>query len=243
VVAADKRWIYSAYEKTYASFLNVGEPARPLGQLFLAKIFQMSVPIPKMSSELRKNYFSSLLKLKGTKPRDEKSQEETVKRIQKEIKSYGNNRLLSLAMQKEGDNQDVQATRKAVLRELEKPKRESETEKMLEKFTHLLEPNPRAIKRLLNTFVIYRAIAIMKGIDLDFDKLALWTIITMRWPILGDHLSTHPMDTGKMVRFSRIPNEMDKLVLDKGEILKVIRGDGIGKSLDAKAVETMAEAY
>ena len=242
VVAADKRWIHSAFEKTYASFLNLGEPGRPLGQLFLAKIFQMSVPIPKMSPDVWKDYFSSLLK--RTKPRDEEREEETVKRFAKEIEPYNDNRrLIRLAIEKEGNTNDVQATRKAVLRKLEEPERELETERMLEKFTFLLEPNPRAIKRLLNTFVIYRAIAILKGMDLDFDKLALWTIISMRWPVLSDYLSIHPEDIENIRNESKIPNEIIGIMtLNKNEVLNVINGEGIGKSLGAFDIEFLSQA-
>ena len=258
IVAADKRWIYSAYEKTYATFLSVGEPARTLGQLFLAKIFQMSVPIPKMSPDLRKRFYSSLLEV--TKPQDEKSkdekrqeekmqeekmqeekrQEAVVNQIQEKIKSYDNNQLIQYSMQRKGD--DAQATTKAVLRTLEE--REFETEENLQKFEHLLEPNPRAIKRLLNTFVIYRAIAIMKRVNLDFDKLTLWTIITMRWPLLGDYLLQHPRDIEKLDNPSELPAEDIKklLKLDKAQILNVIRGKKIGKHLDAKAIEKLADA-
>ncbi len=239
IVAADKRWIHLAYEKTYASFLNVGEPARSLGQLFIAKIFQMSVPIPKMSPDLRKSFFSSLLG--RTKPQDEKSEEEAVKHIQNEIQSYSNNELIQYSRQKKGN---VQAVTKAVLRRLEEPERESETEKKLQKFEHLLEPNPRAIKRLLNTYVIYRAIVIMKRVDVDFDKLALWTIITMRWPVLGDHLSAHPGDIQKLDKPSELPTEINKLYdFNKTEISDVITGKDIGKSLDVEAIKMLAQSY
>ena len=143
-------------------------------------------------------------------------------------------------MQKIGNDQVVI---KAVLRKLEEPERESETENKLKKLEDLLERNPRAMKRLLNTYVIYRAIVLMKRVNVDFEKLALWTIITMRWPVLGDYLSAHPQDIKNLDKASQLPTNVTKLLeLDKSEIKNVITGKN-GNSLDAETIEALDQAY
>jgi hypothetical protein len=43
---------------------------------------------------------------------------------------------------------------------------------------------------------------------------------------------------------SRVPKDIHPLlVLDKDEILKVIRGEGIEKNLDKESIEALAQAY
>jgi KAP family P-loop domain len=62
VVAADRRWLFSSYKKAYESFKNdIDEPGRSLGYLFLAKTFQLSVPLPRLSPELQRQYWEYLL--------------------------------------------------------------------------------------------------------------------------------------------------------------------------------------
>ncbi len=48
-VAADGRWIRSSYEIRYASFRQTAVPGRPLGYLFLEKIFQLQVRLPAVT--------------------------------------------------------------------------------------------------------------------------------------------------------------------------------------------------
>jgi hypothetical protein len=48
VVAADRQWICASFEKEYEAFgKSIGEPGRPLGYLFLDKMFQVSVSVPQ----------------------------------------------------------------------------------------------------------------------------------------------------------------------------------------------------
>jgi hypothetical protein len=64
---------------------------------------------------------------------------------------------------------------------------------MLKPFAPLLEPNPRSIKRLLNGYGIARDIDLLRGADIiEHKKLALWTIITFRWPSLANYLEEYP---------------------------------------------------
>ena len=47
VVAADGAWLRTSYEGAYTSFGDaIGQPGRPLGYLFLDKIFQLGMPLP-----------------------------------------------------------------------------------------------------------------------------------------------------------------------------------------------------
>ncbi len=241
VIAADRRWIQLAYEKAYESFGSIGEPARPLGHLFLAKVFQMSIPIPTLSSSLREKYLKTLLE--GI-PEKHSDQKEIVKKAEAEIQSLKDaNSIVELAMKTDGDPVYVQTVRNLAIRKLEEPKQESETVFMLQKFHHLLESNPRAIKRLLNTFVIYRAMLIIQGIELDFEILVLWVILMMRWPILSEYISRHPdlvEHLSDVTNFQDIPEKL-KLLLSNEDLINVVKGKDIGKILDAKAIRQIAQ--
>jgi hypothetical protein len=50
VVAADGSWVRASYQRRYEDFKgSVGEPGRPLGYLFLDKLFQLTVRVPAVS--------------------------------------------------------------------------------------------------------------------------------------------------------------------------------------------------
>lgn len=44
------------------------------------------------------------------------------------------------------------------------------------------------MKRLVNTYSLARDIRILEGSKVEREKLALWTIITMRWPLLTEYI-------------------------------------------------------
>jgi hypothetical protein len=70
---------------------------------------------------------------------------------------------------------------------------ERETEAhVLDKFGALVEPNPRAIKRLVIAYGIERSVRTLEGSVVPRDTLVLWTILNTRWPGLGDYLTERP---------------------------------------------------
>jgi hypothetical protein len=62
VVAADGAWIRRSYEVAYETFEHyVAEPGRPLGYLFLDKLFQLRVPVPSIDAPRQDEYLRKLL--------------------------------------------------------------------------------------------------------------------------------------------------------------------------------------
>jgi hypothetical protein len=62
LVAADGRWIRGSYDNTYATLANaVSDPGASIGSLFLQKLFQLTVPVPRLSNALREQYVEDLL--------------------------------------------------------------------------------------------------------------------------------------------------------------------------------------
>jgi len=68
----------------------------------------------------------------------------------------------------------------------------SRTEHKLQKFAELLDGNPRTTKRFVNTFTVIEAIRTLEAEIIDFDTLALWSIIRVRWPEVADYLQREP---------------------------------------------------
>jgi hypothetical protein len=244
VIAADRRWIQMAYEEAYQSFIGIGEPARPLGHLFLAKVFQMSIPIPTISTNLREKFLKTLLEIPN--PKNDGENKKVAEQVMSEIQVHKDaDSIVEWAIKRKGSPIYVQTARNVAIRKLEEPRQESETEFMLLKFHHLLEPNPRAIKRLLNIFVIYRAILIIEGIELDFEILVLWIILMMRWPIFSEYLSRHPhlvnhLSDNSLTNFPDMSQEL-KLLLHNNDLINVINGYGTNTKLDEKAIRQIAQ--
>ena len=61
----------------------------------------------------------------------------------------------------------------------------------MQNYSHLLESNPRAMKRLVNAFAIQNAINILSERDVPIDPLIRWTIIEMRWRELALFLESN----------------------------------------------------
>jgi hypothetical protein len=62
LVAADGRWIRASYDNTYSNLANaVSEPGASIGSLFVQKLFQLAVPVPRLSDALKSQYITDLL--------------------------------------------------------------------------------------------------------------------------------------------------------------------------------------
>ena len=62
LAVGDHRWLEVAYEQSYNMFAKrISEAGRPLGRLFLDKLFQLSITLPKINSGQMGRYLSALL--------------------------------------------------------------------------------------------------------------------------------------------------------------------------------------
>lgn len=239
VIAADQRWLFAAYEETYKEFReSIKEPGRKIGYLFLEKIFQLSISIPKISDEARKVYLDYLL---GKSEEIEEKREQ----LKREVANAGSEQALINKVQSQlsGTIEKVLMREVAVARsaslEIEKA-----TVHFLSNFAHLMEPNPRAIKRLVTFYGVLRAVAILSDEQIISDltkrnQLALWTIVRMRWPLLADYLEEYPqyLDTFKTGNPNQaIHTDLKDLVKDE-EVMDVLCGKGINAELDTAALK------
>ncbi|WP_019502251.1 P-loop NTPase fold protein [Pseudanabaena sp. PCC 6802] len=228
VVAADRHWLNACYVQEYDKLEPfIHEPGKSLGTLFLEKAFRFSTPIPGIPDEIRKQYWSYLLQLKT----EEKDLNKARQKAKEEVsKISGEGDLQHLATRKDESKSFVeqQAIREEVAMRLAAPEVMERLEHTLKPYSSLLDPNPRAMKLLVNAYSANWAISLLSRIDVERHQLILWTILSERWPDLASFLEEHP----KMVNRFRPGNSLDvdkdfeALLSDRErETLKVLFSD------------------
>jgi hypothetical protein len=219
VVAADRKWICSSFDETYERFgKSIGEPARPLGYLFLEKIFQVSASVPRLSDEVQGEYWKVLLRGDGVDPRvlDEQRQS-AEKAADRAVSGAKTHEELGAKIAAEQRPLEKAAMRAAAAKQIVSPEARKETEHRLQPFARLLEPNPRAMKRLVNAYGLHQASHFLEGRDIPAPALARWTIVELRWPLLAEYLASRPeyaktFATG--VLCSDVPEALQHLFFD-----------------------------
>lgn len=197
VVAADRKWICSSFEQHYAGFTEpIGEPGRPLGYLFLDKMFQISVPLPAPSPEARSSYWRGLLKASPQMHREHETRLLQAER-QAETETASLTRpedMQAYLAQAERSNDPVKlpAARAAVAKRITSQEALEALEHRLEAFAPVVEPNPRAMKRLVNAYAMHQSTLFLSGSNTIFNTLVRWTILELRWPMLADFLAARP---------------------------------------------------
>lgn len=244
VVAADGRWLRSAYEVKHASFGDaIGEPGRPLGSLFLDKLFQVRVPVPQLSPRLQQQYLERLLgSVEQGGPRSEQAAE-VVARVQ--AASTTDEVLEVLRSTPPLERIEVA---EAALDQLTSAQSSGgpEAHHALERFAPLLEPNPRSVRRFLMAFSVLRAARLAEGNPVATDPLALWTIVTVRWPMLAEFLTDDPervnlfnASTTSQLD-SRVPDGVRDLVAQPTDELRQVFNHSVGGPLRPDVIRQCA---
>ena len=111
-------------------------------------------------------------------------------------------------------------------------------EHTLKPYARLLEPNPRGMKLLVNSYSANRALAILAEVEIDLHQLALWTILSSRWPQLADYLAQHPemLKEGDQPETKGFPEDV-KALWDEPSVIEVLKGDSTRAPLSAKTLE------
>jgi len=198
VIAADRDWIRKSFEEGYKDFAGtIGAPGRPLGHLFLEKMFQISVGIPRIGTDERMEYWNKLLR-----PMDNDQREAMISE-RKEARSHADEAVKQVNSMEEinarvmearnaGKHAEAQALSEAGAVHIASASVKEATEHRLKQFADLLEPNPRAMKRLVNAYGMNQASLILERRSVDADALARWTILEMRWPLFAEALAQQP---------------------------------------------------
>jgi hypothetical protein len=216
VVAADRDWVCASYETQYKEFGGIiGEPGKSLGHLFVEKVFQLSVEVPRMADIERKTYWTGLINAKLASAQDP---EGTIREeINARIEAADTEAKVADIIEEYRDH-PVGASIAAAkgFRRLHSAPLIREREHFLAGYQHLIEPNPRAMKRLLNAYGFRRGFDIQSRRRSDPDALVRWTILENRWPILADYLENR---SG-----GRMESEIIKALKTDRDVLEVASG-------------------
>lgn len=237
VIAADRRWLYACFEESYEEFADsVHEPGRQLGSLFLEKAVQLSVTVPRLTPEIQKSYWDYLL---GSKEEESENFEDILNQERDKFKDADTQeKVFSLIAEDEPNPSRRQARNQAAVEQFGTAEVETSTESFLSPFAPLLDPNPRAMKRFVNAYSLQRDLAILAGINmvdlLKRQKLALWTIISLRWPLLEDYLVSLSQDPS-----AKVTNGIRSL-FNSSDVQEVISGTRVDVPLDLDDIREFA---
>jgi hypothetical protein len=249
VIAADGRWLRSVYEHTYQAFVeNIAEPGRPLSYLFLEKVFQLSTAVPLMQPSTQKAYWRILLHLKDEEKSMDKVKQTARNEADKRV-SEADLVMMVRQPQLQGDAAaaELQVYREEAAKRLVTPEVSSHTESALERYASYLDPNPRAMKRFLNVYQVQRSVALLTGTVLDddperdADKLAMWTLLLMRFPTLADYLAHHP----EMVDADSIqdmPGQLQALFHSEN-VQRLLKGESMSGPLSATTIKACVSLF
>jgi hypothetical protein len=245
IVAADMRWLRTSYKNVYEVFTStVREPGHPLGYLFMEKIFQLSVPIPDILASYKDAYWTQLVEGAQAEDGQELNLEELHQEAQQKFRGLWSDQAILAEVNRYQGTKREQVYRAEAVKRLVAPEVQVATEHRLRKYIDLLGSNPRAMKRMVNNYVIQQQLATLTGIAVEPDTLPLWTILSMRWPSFSEYLREHPEavvhigQPGKTT-LDPIPKELHDLFRDR-EVQKVVTGEGAAGPLDEATIHQCA---
>lgn len=253
VVAADRRWVCTSYEKGYEDFADVvKEPGRTIGYLFLEKTFQLSTPVPVLSPTVKAEFWQRLLQVTQHEDGDDSARrlEAARRSVREALRSARTEEdIRRIALQpSESDPIVRQAYREEAVIRLGTAEVEAHTEHALKDFADLLEPNPRAMKRLVNAYGVRRSVDWLAGGNTNSEQLALYTILELRWPLLAEYLAEHPSmvehigsdrSLENIPETKKVPENVRTLFTDQ-DVLDVILGRTVAAFLDEAAIRACA---
>jgi hypothetical protein len=191
----DGRWLRAAYENRYSTFSPyVNEAGRPLGNLFLDKLFQVRVEVPDPSPAQMSSYLATLLEVKA----EDRAPQRDIHAIEVSISdaleqrgqgAFSLDNRLSEIMTEASDLNPLQrrdVAGMALEARRSDPHRREREQHMLQQYTEMIEPNPRAAKRFIMAYNIAFASRLLDPESIPAETLALWTLIAVRWPALAE---------------------------------------------------------
>jgi hypothetical protein len=155
IVAADRRWVAEAFEWKYPTSKSVAEPGNRLGYQFLEKAFQLTIALPEINDYEKGKFWRLVV---GESSADEAEDEELTgaeERLRQQNTESGKLDVL-------GQLPPELAERLVgkVIGQMSSVEVDISVEHFLTRFSDVIKPNPRAMKRLVNSYTVYRDLAI-----------------------------------------------------------------------------------
>lgn len=211
VVAADRKWLRTSFETAYKDFVDKsGQKEDRLGYLFLEKVFQLSVPLPRIPAYYREAYIRELLDDEEVAAPEAGSVEDSAA-FDAEMKALrqGGGETPDAppdAPEESEANEGVDSPARPSAKEaarktreaLEKSASKEEASAVKHRLRDLIDcfpSNPRVIKRVINAYGVHMFEAFFEDIHVSEkrrDLIARWAILEQCYPALIDILIDEP---------------------------------------------------
>ncbi len=195
VVAADRTWIKVAFETSYGPFKkSISDDGHSLGYKFLEKVFQASISVPNLRDEQVAGFWEEMLRREGTgesQPNDQpiKSTDDLHRfadTLNDAVARGEIEEVEKIVFEARGDEQRMELVGDLVLPHVRSSEIRAETKHRLLQSSNYLSPNPRAIKRALNTYNLRREFEFQTGYLSDEQMLFRAIVFQQRWPDLAE---------------------------------------------------------
>lgn len=107
----------------------------------------------------------------------------------------------------------------------------------LEPFLPLLDPEPRAVVRFINAYVLHR----MAITEASPDASARWTIVELRWPEIAERLRRDPAQLDRWHDGGVVDTDPHRDVITSADFHAVVLGDD-GLALSASDIRSCVGA-
>ncbi|MCM4162993.1 MULTISPECIES: P-loop NTPase fold protein [unclassified Arenibacter] len=222
VVAGDKNWLSTCFENNYKEFVDkINRRKEKLGDSFLEKVFQLSIRMPNVSTKAKERYWHHILGL-GELSLDSQSKVKLSEELRDELKQkvinsystiYDSNPKMFAELETEYQLSEEDFSDIAI-EALDENK--ADIRHLFSGHFNLINPNPRAVKRLANNYTMYRNTLIAERKYFNPNKLFRWLIIDDLYPALSKKIS-------KLNNIEDINAQIDKMLLDSEELSKLNR--------------------
>ena len=253
VAIADRDWLCSSYAKVYEDFSKeIDEVGKPLGYFYLDKIFLLSFSLPPIGLKIKSRYWKALINQDETIQESKekiRAIEENAEKIFNEMPSGAeignelNKRIEEVESKKTKDMEyEKEALKRAAVLKFHEPDSMAREFHVLEEFAPLLEPNPRAMKRLVNEYSMDWTIDKLYDGNIQREKLAKWAILKLRWPLLAEHFLNHPSDINlvetDVSNNVNIPKKI-KTLFTNVHVINVVKNNVVNGVLDEKTIKQL----
>jgi hypothetical protein len=194
-VAADGRWIRASYESKFSGFGSGLDVGRSIGFLFQEKVFQLHVRLPSISTAARDAYLQTLLSREGP-PSPGSADSVRIAQASASVAEASTPAELQdgvrLAQRIEDPRERIRVLGRAAARYSDAVIEESLERHLLADFSAHIDPNPRSMKLVVNTYGVLHSVRAIEDVVPPAEALALWTILEARWPELAETLRRRP---------------------------------------------------
>jgi hypothetical protein len=196
VVAADRGWLCDSYLHVYEEFSDTSvEPGRPFGLSFVDKIFDLELRMPTVPAGTRLTAADGKA---ARRPNPFKGCESELEVRRKLRLEEGAKHLYDLKVPAPRHDLRTLAVERIGKIELREGDRQcADTSRELWALLEATDPGPSATRQLHAAYCVQRTSQFLAGHEVAVDddiirRLGLWTILSLKWPLLAADLAETP---------------------------------------------------